>query len=275
MNFDDLYMLKLSIRISDFDNTNKYFKKLNKNKIRNDPEVLNFLFSYCNDLRIFKLFESDYNKYLNDKKKILILNLFSSNVNNLEIIKYVFENMSSSLKDEYFHYTSDSKSILINTLQNSNSDKKLKLFDYFLNNDFNFSNKNSQILIEKNPTNLDAVFLEKIENLLKYKNDNNSFLFNNKTYSQFEVLKISSEKDGKLIKRSIENYINTPYESYKINFADIEYNLLKLNIALRKMYDVNPIYLHSTKFDNWQFYNKIHNSMLDNFILDKILLDKI
>lgn len=268
MNYDDLYMLKLYIRMSDYENTLKHLKKVPKNKL--DAEVYDYISTYCNDIRIFKLFE---NKTMNFQ--LFILQFLKNPFNNFEIIKYFVgdKDKSTSLSKNLNFITEDDESIMINTIKNTNSNKKLKLMELLTNKlDLNIKNNkgetNSQIILKGNPTDIDGVILEKLENLTKNKTEENSYLFNkNNDTSNVSMLSIDKPKE------SITNFINEPEESVKLNLADVEYNLLRLNFRLRRMYEFYPIYLQDVKIDNR--LSQLHLNILNNFIFDKLLLEKI
>jgi len=296
MNFDDLYMLKLSIKISDYDNALKYFKKVNKKKI--DNEVTDIISNYCSDLRIFQMFAKE--KIFSTNTIRFFLTMLKNPVNNLEIIDYVITNKNGqfdkNFKTQIFEnnfYSEDSQSIILDTMRNTNINKKLKILDLLLNleekldagavasgeADFNFNSRNSkgqsnsQMLILENPTNADYILLEKIENLQKWKTDENKFLFKNESFIFNDNV---SNKKNTSIEKEIQNYLRAPEESYKIGFADVEYNLTKLNLKLRKMYEVNPFYLiKETPNEEKERFAKIHMKTLDDVIFNKILLDKI
>jgi hypothetical protein len=274
MNFDDLYMLKLSIRLSDYDNSYKYFKKLSKSKI--DEQVYENLAYYNTDLRIFKMFEKDTNLKKHNYK--FILNLMKNPFNNFEIIEYMVGHLKNKEGIENKFYNND-ESIVINLLKNSNSRKKIKTFEYILNyfDNFNFNERNSkgetnsQILLSENPTNIDSVFLEKIENLFKNKTEENKFLFFT------DKGNISNRTNNKItIQEEIKNFLKAPKESYKIRFADIEYNLLRLNIKLRRMYEFSPIVLiKETALEENERFSRINIKTMEEFIFEKLLVDKI
>jgi hypothetical protein len=286
MNFDDFYMLKLSIKISDYENSLKYFKKVNKKKI--DKEFSDILTNYCYDLRIFQIFSRE-NFFLNNSFKHF-LNLLKTPVNNQEIIKYMmrdntreFEKCLRKNISENKFYEGDEESIMLNLMRNSNTIKKLKIFDYFLNleptsmNEINLEVKsskgqtNSQILISENPTNAEFILLEKIENFEKWKNEKNKFLFSKKNIFTNNPLQNAFD-----IENEIKNFISIPEESYKIGYADIEYNLIKLNLKLRKMYELNPFFLiKETSNEEKERLSKIHMKTLEDVIFNKLLLEKI
>ena len=178
MNFDDFYMLKLSIKISDYDNALKYYKKT---RSKFDNEIFDNLSLFNKDFKIYSLFL---------KEKIhtfdFLLNMVKNPFNNYDLIVNFIDNNNNS-KIQIDHFYDKNKSLMLTLLQNPmESRKKLKLFDYFLNlENFNFNVKNcdcqtnSNILVENNPTDIDSVYLEKIEKLLKNKNEENKFLFFN------------------------------------------------------------------------------------------------
>jgi hypothetical protein len=162
----------------------------------------------------------------------------------------------------------DDESIIINTLKNKNTAKKLNLFDFFLNEKKNLLNKknqagetNSQILLKENPTDTDSVFLEKLEKTSQNRTESNTYLFYN----------TSLPKDYNKV--NISNFINSTNESIKINLEDIEYHLLKLNLKLRRMFDFTPIYLRDNQTSST--LSELHLNILHNFILNKLLLEKI
>jgi len=248
MKFDDSYMLNLSVKLSDYENAKKYKAKV-------DEELIKVLFNYNTDKNVFNLFKK--NKFTNNPE--LILNLVANPFNNFEICKEYINNKDTNI-NKFF----DENRSIITSLINSDSQKKLKLLSLLLENEkfeFNLKNENgltnSQILSIENPTNIDTVFLEKVENLLKNKTDDNKHLFYNlpKTSTEDHIKKFASE----------------PQDSYKINFADIELNLLKLNLKLRKMYEFDIIKLSNDDIP----FNKLHLSIINNFLFDKLLLDKI
>jgi hypothetical protein len=253
MNFDDLYMLKLGIRMSDYNVVNKYFSKV-KNRL--DDEVQEYLNTYCTDMRIIAMFDK------NKKFTFNLSRMLKSTFKNDEIIKKALE------KVEEVNYFNHDDSIIINILRNNNTSKKLTLFEHFLNlQKFNLNKKNtngetnSQILIKENPTDTDAVFLEKLEKTSANRTESNSFLFYNTTLSkEYKSLEIA-------------NFITSNQVSIKINLEDIEYHLLKLNLKLRKMFDFNPIYLTDNQTNSC--LSQLHLCILHNFILNKLVLEKI
>ena len=90
MNFDDLYMLKLSVKISDYDNALKYFKKISKKKF--DKELTDIVTYYCSDLKIFQVFSKE--KFFMNGSFKYFLNLLKTPVNNEEIIQYMVKDNS-------------------------------------------------------------------------------------------------------------------------------------------------------------------------------------
>lgn len=253
MNFDDLYMLKLGIRLSDYNAVNKYYSKV-RNRL--DDEVQEYLNTYCTDVRIIEMFEK------NKKFNFNIFQMLRSTFNNDEIIKKYIKNVPDVNK------FNDSESIITTVLRNQNPKKKINLFQIFLSNQNFFLNKknengetNSQILLKETPTDTDAVFLEKLEKKSANRTADNTFLFYNTS-----LPKVYNKSD-------IKNFINSKEESIKINLEDIEFHLLKLNLKLRKMFDFTPIYLSDNKTDST--LSQLHLSILHNFILNKLILEKI
>lgn len=253
MNFDDLYMLKLGIRLSDYNTVNKFYSKV-KNKL--DDEVQEYLNIYCTDERIIALFDK------NKKFSFDLFKMLKSTFKNEEIIKKYLD----KIKD--LNKINDDESIIIDTLRNKNTSKKLNLFENYLKNKNFFLNSknssgetNSQILLKENPTDIDAVFLEKLEKTSSNRTESNSFLFYNTS--------LPSQYD----KAEISNFINSTEQSIKINLEDIECHLLKLNLKLRRMFDFTPIYLTDNQTDSTM--SQLHLSILHNFILNKLLLEKI
>lgn len=250
MKFDDSYMLKLSVKLSDYENAKKY----KSSKV--DEDLIKVLFNYNTDKNIFNLFKK--NKFINNPD--LLLNLVANPFNNFEICEEYLNN--NTIINKFF----DINSSIITSLINSDSQKKIKLLSLLLENekfDFNFKNENgltnSQILSAENPTNIDTVFLEKVENLLKYKTEENKHLF-------YNLPKVSTEDHMKKL-------VSEPEDSYKINFADVELNLLKLNLKLRKMYEFDIIKLSNDDLN--LPLNKLHIQIINNFLFEKLLLDKI
>lgn len=276
MNFDDVYMLKMSIRISDYEKASNLFKKVGK-KISNDSEVVDCLSKYCTDLRIFNLFEQSSLFKNNDKiyNPQFFLILMKNPFSNESIIKYYLASNKMKIDGFYDTFEGSSQSALIKLLENTNNLKKLRVFEYLLNkDDFDFNKKNlkgetnSQILLSDNPTDMDAIFTEKVENLLKNKSKDNKNLFKGYTF-HFSPFTPKS----KSIEEEVNNFISEPIESYKINFADIEYKLLKLNIKLRRMYQSSITNL--SNLDLNKDLSKIHEGVLEDIIFEKLLLEKI
>jgi hypothetical protein len=296
MNFDDYYMLNLSIRLSDFENTQKFYKNLkNKNLLNNNEEILINLSTFCKNPEIFKLFiqnkhidfsdskDNDVNKSTNTKNN-LVLNLFSNPFNNVNAIKFLLNvnkndkgNLKNKLNLNLNFIKDENKSVLISVAKNSNITKKLNSYNLLLTNMLNYNPnfliKNSkgetqaQILSSEDPVNIDTVFIEKLEKLKKFENSENKFLFSKNYVPDLKSTDID-------IKENICNYIKEPSESYKIGFADIEFKLLLLNLKLRKMYEININNLHNHKSDAGHL-TKLHFNLLDEFIFEKLLLDKI
>ena len=75
------------------------------------------------------------------------------------------------------------------------------------------------------------------------------------------------------LEKEIKNYITEPDQSYKIQFADIEYHLLKLTMKLRRIYQVNTVNL--SYIDNYKEMSQIHTASIEEFIFEKLLIDKI
>lgn len=256
MNFDDAYMLKLAIRVSDYDRVNKHIKGV---KNVNPCDLYNFLSLYNKDLRIFKLISSkckvaNMNQYL--------LNMLGNPFDNKETVLDVMK----GIKDLNY-FVNDKESVVTSLCKTSIEIKKMDLLEYLLKHDtynFNAKNKigesNSQIISDKDTVNVDSLFVEKIENLLKYSNENNKHLF-------FEDKTFPLEKQ-------IKNFINEPNDSLDIKLADIEYKLLKLNITLRKMYEVNNLSLSENLTVDMNKLNKIHTSVIESFLFET-LLEKI
>ncbi len=147
MNFDDQYMFNLSLKISDYENANKLYKKIYR-KI--NQETYDNLSKYCTDLKIYNLFEKN-NKNINNLN--FLLNLMTNPYNNIQIIKQHLENIKTNYKIDEF--VDNDNSVLLNLLKNSNNFKKLTISEFLLDKnsisffDFNKKNnigqKNSQI----------------------------------------------------------------------------------------------------------------------------------
>lgn len=267
MNFDENYLLKLYIKLSDYENVNKYCKKT-KNKY--DLEIGKNLSLFNNDLKIFDLYKK--NKIYNSE---FLLNLVKNPFNNFCILKDYLLHFSKQSNNQINidNFFDEEKSLLLTLLTSStNSFKKLKTFEFLINNeDFDFTKKNkngqtnSQIMVATNPTDMDSVYLEKIEKLITNKNEKNKHLFYYKNNSCNEIFSISN------LEKSIKDYIEEPEQSYKINFADVEFNLLKLNLKLRRMYEFE---INELSFNDSEF-SKIHSNIMNTFIFDKLLLEKI
>jgi hypothetical protein len=268
MNFDDAYLLKLSIKLSDYENALKHFKK-SRNKFDQENEKNLALFN--TDFRIFNLYKN-YKIYHSD----FLLNLIKNPFNNFILLRDYLANSKIKM-DEFYD---EDKSVMLTLLtSNISSIKKLKTFEFLLKNenfDFNVKNKNgqtnSQILVSANPTDMDSVYLEKIEKLMQNKNMENKFLFYPRNVNDLHSNSQNSLNSQEL-EKSIREFVKEPKESFKINFADIELSLLKLNLKLRRMYefDINDL----SSFSDDSAYTKMHTSIMNNFIFDKLLLDKI
>ena len=143
----------------------------------------------------------------------------------------------------------------------------------------------SKLLSEEDPTLMETLFLEKLENLTKMKNEENFFMFekNNKYFASFENFDFNKLKEmylfknfgnkNEIIKKNLERYVNEPNESEKINFNDIEYKILLLNLKLKSMFDVESVALSNYNMEN--FFNKQHVDSLDKFMFENILLERI
>jgi hypothetical protein len=254
MNFDDLYYLKLAIRLSDKNGVNKYISKC---RGKFDSEVYEYISYYCTDINIFKLVE----KYI-DKTKLNPLIMAKTTFNNSEIFKYFVENSKIDLNQ-----FKDEESIIINALLNKNLTKRNTLFEYLLNNkSLNLNSKNSnsetnsQIILNSNPTDAEGIILEKFENLAKAKTEETAYLFNSTQVLSKDI-------------NSINGFIREPTDSIKLNFNDIEYELLKINLKLKKMFSFNSFSLSRDPI--YSSLTSLHSSILHNFILNKLLLDKI
>ena len=72
---------------------------------------------------------------------------------------------------------------------------------------------------------------------------------------------------------NIENYIREPQDSLDIKLKDIHFNMLKIHLKLRSLYD---FHIHSLKGilqsrnKNISF-SQLHIHELDNFLLEKFL----
>jgi hypothetical protein len=246
MNFDNMYYLNLAIRISDYKGVAKYINRCELN-----PEIYDNISYYCTDLQTFKLIE----KYI--PKGVLNKYIMTrTTFNNTDVFKYYVKEING------FNESNSEESILLNTLNNKNSTKKWNLFDYLFNNiDFNSKNinaeTNSQIMLRADPTNTDGIYLEKLERLTKDRSTKNDYLF----------------KCMDSLSQPVENFIDEPAESLRINFNDIEYHLLRLNMKLKKMFSFTQIKLADE--DTYKTLTDLHISILNNFILNKLLLDKI
>jgi hypothetical protein len=268
MNFDDSYFLKFSIKLSDYKNAYKYYKRA-KNKY--DKDVEKNLALYNTDKKIIEMYKK--NKIYNSE---FLINLVKNPFDNFNILQDYFSNFPKNTNnllkiDDFFD---EDKSLLLTLLtSNTNSFKKLKTFDFLINNqnfDFNKKNHNgqtnSQILVASNPTDMDSVYLEKIEKLMQNKNEENKNLFySSPKRSNNEIFSLTN------LEKSIKEFIHEPEESYKINFADMEFNLLKLNLKLRRMYEFDIIELSVNDSE----FNKMHTNIMNTFIFDKLLLEKI
>jgi hypothetical protein len=253
MNFDDLYYLKLAIRLSDYNGVNKY---LSKNKSKLDIEVYDYLNYYCTDIRIFKLFDK-FKAYINP------YTMAKTTFNNTEVFKHYLNNGV-----DINRFKDTDESVLTNILNNKNLTKRAVVFEYLLTRgdlDLNSKNSNaetnSQIMLKVDPTSPEGVYLEKLERLTKDMNEKNSFLFTNR-----DVLTNNTQ--------SIDNFVEEPVESLKINFHDIEFHLLGLNLKLKRMFSFTQINL-SERDSTYKTLSELHLSILHNFILNKLLLDKI
>jgi hypothetical protein len=253
MNFDDLYMLKLGIRLSDYDAVKRYYSKV-RNRL--DDEVQEYLNMFCTDIRIIEMFEK------NKKFNFNIFQMLRSTFNNDEIVRKYLNKFTDVNKFD------DRQSFITTLLRNNNTKKKITIFQNFLSNpNFILNTKNhkgetnSQILLKENPTDTDAVFLEKLEKTSKNRTLENSYLF------------FSTNLPKEYNKQQISNFINSSQESVKINLEDIEFHLLKLNLKLRKMFDFSPIYLSDSNTSST--LSQLHLSILHNFILNKLILEKI
>jgi len=266
---DDLYKFKLSIRISDYGNASFYFKKV-QNKI--DNETYDYLSKYCTDTNIYNLIEKNCRSIKNLYNKNFLLNLIKNPYDNVDIIIQNFE--KGNYKVEDFIDDDSNRSPIIFLFKNTNNLKKLRISEYLLNKSFNFNSKNSngqsisQILIDENPTDINAIFIEKIEKLLKTKSEENNFLFEDDS-----TVNNNKKVNSKTIEKEIKNYISEPDQSYKIQFADIEYHLLKLTMKLRRIYQVNTVNL--SYIDNYKEMSQIHTASIEEFIFEKLLIDKI
>jgi hypothetical protein len=253
MNFDDLYMLKLGIRLSDYNAVNKYYSKV-RNRL--DDEVQEYLNTFCTDIRIIEMFEK------NKKFNFNIFQMLRSTFNNDEIIRKYLNKVSD------VNNFDESESIITTVLRNYNTKKKINLFQNFLSNpNFILNNKNSNgetnshILLKENPTDTDAVFLEKLEKTSKNRTPENSSLF------------FSTSLPKEYNKQEISSFINLNQESININLEDMEFHLLKLNLKLRRMFDFSPIYFSDNH--TYSTLSQLHLSILHNFILNKLILEKI
>lgn len=156
--------------------------------------------------------------------------------------------------------------------------------------DLNFKNskgmKNSKIISEDDPTLLENLFLEKLENLTVKKNIDNSYLFNENSlyFRALENKDLQSLKDyndnykiyrdkNELIKSYLKKFISEPIESEKISFNDIEFKAFLLNIKLKSMFEIKCLSLNNNNFE--EFLNKKHLQVLDNFLFENLLLEKI
>ena len=110
MKFDDDYLLKLSVRISDFQTVNKL-----KNKVKQDEKIYNTLAQFCKDERVYKLFS---NKTY--KKADHLLLLFKNPFDNSNIIQNYLS--SEKIKADDFH--NDDSAVLC-LMRNQNNLKKI------------------------------------------------------------------------------------------------------------------------------------------------------
>jgi len=224
-------------------------------------------------------------------KKVKLMNLFLSNKVYTES-KYS-ELLNSEAKCKTQNLFEKQKSCV---LQENSSEDLLKITDYNL--DLNFKNSkglvNSKILADEDPMLMETLFLEKLENLSKQKNEENFYLYEKNNYLYFSpvekcdinklkelkfykkkfVAATNNEKyKNEIIKFNLERFVNEPRESEKINFNDLEFKILLLNLKLRSMFDVCSASLSNDNLE--EFFNKQHVNLLDNFMFEHILLEKI
>jgi hypothetical protein len=257
MKLDDDYMFTLSLRVSDYEEAARLYKKA---KSAQSEKNYHFLALYCKDLRIYNMFnKTKLNTYEH------LFSLIKNPYDNSQIIKKCLVEKKVN-PCEYWN----GDSLILNLIRSKNSVKKIKILEYLLNEmsfDFNRKNSasqtNSQILLNENPTDLDSVFIEKIEKKTNMKNSDNSYLFT-KNLDFFSGINLESE---------IKKFVKSPLDSLKINFCDVELDLLRLNLKLRKMYDFQINKLNHN--EELQEMNEIHLKILNTFLTDKILLEKI
>ena len=208
------------------------------------------------------------NNYYN--KKVKLLDYFFSK--NYTPSKYIF------LKNL------DSKEKLENIFSKNSEEKILKNQIKLINFDLNFNDKNSKgytnskILLDEDPTLMEAILLEKIENSTRRKNNDNSYLFEKNNFYFYPIENFVGKNSyfnniNNDIKKNLERFVEEPVNSKNINFDDIENKLLLFNIKLKSMYEIYSVSLADVNLEN--HLNKQHTRFLEKFIFENIFLEKI
>ena len=153
----------------------------------------------------------------------------------------------------------------------------------------------SKQYLSSNYTDIDGLFLEQLENSyhtkenLKYSNSyinrinsSNSDLQPPPHISQSNITQSSiinlpslnqSNSSEDYIMTGIDNYINEAKDSLELNLKDIEFNMFRININLRKLYNFNT---HSIKGvldsnNRNENFNRFHSEELEKFLFEKFL----
>jgi len=109
------------------------------------------------------------------------------------------------------------------------------------------------------------LFLEQLEK--SYHNKTNLYITD-------KIINLPSElENDENLFLSIDNYINEPQDSIEINLKDIEFNIYKINLKLRSLYDFQIISIKSLleHKNKYQSYSQLHTDELENFLFEKFL----
>jgi len=255
-----------------------------KNRNDNYEMIFHFLSFYKN--ADFDFFSEDKNSIMTTLTKIENLNNKKTKLMDLFFNKIYIKSKYSEL------YESQPMSKTKNFFDMKKNDKENSFsLDEILNFQINLNFKNSKglthskILSDEDPTLIENLFLEKMENITKFKDEDNSYLYEktNVCFSPIEdydmrklkeinIFKKFSNKND-IIKQNLTRFIQEPFDSQKINFNDLEFRILLLNLKLRSMFDINPTSLNNNNIE--LFFNQQHIKYLDKFMLDNILLERI
>lgn len=269
-----------------YENNKDLFTSHLTNMINNPNDNTEMIVKF---LRNFK--EKNLNNFLDEKRSIITSTIkypFSYNKKK-KLINLFFLDFHE--KGKYSELADCTKAEKISSFFSGKKTEKKFEENENLNVDLNMKNAagltNSKILSDEDPTLLDSLFLEDIENLTKNKNSENFYLFKkrhfyflpyenkNENWNFFGLFGSGVGNNEDKIKKDFEDFIDEEKNSAKVNYNDIEFKLFMLNNKLRSMFEIKTFSDNGNDINGTDGFNKLHVRTLEKFMFENILLEKI